>query len=405
MYDIFIISDDVVGTKMAGPGIRAFEIAKSLSQQYKVILGIPDFSYREGDEAFYKSHSFDFHAYSLSDPSSVREIGEKSRIILFQGYILSKFPCLKELPAYIIVDLYFPFPLETLFIHKWQIPSLKDREFAHMKDLRVFDDQIVYGDHFICASERQKDLYLGSLLTLNRINPDILDTDASLNELISIVPFGFPEETGDLTPVNSVRDRVPEIQSDDILLLWGGVITNWFDPLTLIRSIDLAAKENPKIKLYFITTVHPNPLLPEFDMARESKKLSASLGLTNKHVFFNEEWVDYKYRADYFGAADIGVSIHETHFETRYSFRTRILDYLKFDLPILCTDGDYFGELVKEKKLGIAVPSGDVTRLTQAILTLAQDAELRKQCQENILFVKSIFIWDKLTETFPILVR
>jgi hypothetical protein len=36
--------------------------------------------------------------------------------------------------------------------------------------------------------------------------------------------------------------------------------------------------------------------------------------------------------------ADIGVSLHREDVETRYSFRTRVLDYLWAGLPIITTE-------------------------------------------------------------------
>ncbi len=410
MYDLFVISDDVVGRKMAGPGIRAWELSKSLAKHFKVGLGIPDYSGKEEDDGFFKSLSFDVIRYSVEKPELLQKIGVESRIILTQGYILSKFPFLKDLSDLLIIDLYVPFPLENLFVHKWKIPKLKDREYIHLKDLQVFNDQILCGDHFLCANERQRDLFMGSLMSLNRINPERLDTDAGLKKLVSVVPFGISEErvkganekgTAPLKEKQrkgALRSKIPNIREDDIILLWGGVITNWFDPKTLIKAMAAAVKQEPRVKLFFLSTKHPNPLIPEFDMAREAVALSKSLGLENKFVFFNKEWIDYAERGAYFKDADIGVSIHETHFETVYSFRTRILDYLKFDLPVLCTEGDFFAGLVEKEKLGITVSSGKVEELAQAIITLAQNKEMRSQMIKNIKKIKPSFYWDRVTE-------
>ena len=410
MYDIFIISDDVVGRKMAGPGIRAWELSKSLAKHFKVVLGIPDYSGKEEADGFFKSLSFDVIRYSVEKPELLQKKGLESRIILTQGYILSKFPFLKDLSAYLIIDLYVPFPLENLFVHKWKIPKLKDREYIHLNDLKVFNDQLLSGDHFLCANERQRDLFMGSLMSLNRINPERLDTDASLKQLISVVPFGISEERikgtiekgavpgREKQGEGALRSKIPNIREEDVILIWGGVITNWFDPKTLIKAMAEVAKQEPRVKLFFLSTKHPNPLLPEFDMAREAGDLAKSLGLENKFVFFNKEWIDYAERGAYFEDADIGISIHETHFETAYSFRTRILDYLKFDLPVLCTEGDFFAGLVEKEKLGITVSSGEVEELAQAIITLAQNIEMRSQMIKNIKKIKPSFYWDRVTE-------
>ncbi|MBD3414371.1 MAG: glycosyltransferase [Candidatus Aminicenantes bacterium] len=400
-YDIFVISDDVAGEKMAGPGIRAWELAKCLAKSFEVILAVPDYSYKSSKNKELESCDFEVIDYSLSQADRIEDVGKKSRILIMQGYVLSKFPEIKSLSAHLICDLYVPFPLETLFIHQKKIPSIKDREYMYLKDLNVYKDQLRHGDHFLCANIRQRDLFAGSLLCLNRINPRYLDHSTVLDQLISVVPFGIsPDEPGENR--ENTRDvlqkKFPGIQKDSVVFLWGGVISNWFDPLTLIKAVQKAAAQNPKIKLLFLSTQHANPLLPKLDMAQQAMELSDQLGLTDETVFFNHEWVDYSKRKDYFRAADAGVSIHINHFETYYSFRTRILDYLKYELPIICTQGDMFSELAAEKNLGLTVGSEDEEELTRALVTLAEDAEKRQHMRERIQTEKKHFFWDRVSE-------
>lgn len=397
MYDILIISDDVVGEKMAGPGIRAWELSKCLSKHFRVGLAIPDYSYKSEDSQFFQDIPFKVFSYSVQNPKSLREAATDSKIILTQGFILSKFPFIKKLPAHLVVDVYVPFILENLFVHKWKVTNLKDRENIHLHDLRVANDQLIHGDHFLCANTRQRDLFIGALMSMNRINPEMLDSSPDVEELISVVPFGISKGS-DQPAGSTIRNTIFPIQDDDILLLWGGVISNWFDPLTLIKALHQAIKENPRIKLLFLSTKHPNPLTPEFDMAKEAVKLCSDLNLTNNHVFFNEEWIDYQKRSVYFQDADIGISTHTTHFETRYSFRTRILDYFKHHLPIICTQGDHFAEIIQRENLGITVASGDQDELRKVILHLAEKPELRAEIAGRIEKVKQQYYWDKVVE-------
>ncbi|MDQ7029881.1 MAG: hypothetical protein Q9O62_08955 [Ardenticatenia bacterium] len=53
--------------------------------------------------------------------------------------------------------------------------------------------QSLLGDFFICASERQRDWWLGLLEASGRINPYTFGEDPSLRRLIDVVPFGLPE--------------------------------------------------------------------------------------------------------------------------------------------------------------------------------------------------------------------
>lgn len=398
--DIFVISDDVVGNKMAGPGIRAWELSRVLSGEFKVVLAIPDYSPTRKDDPFFDNLPFEVVRYAIDDSRVIQSIGEKSRMILLQGYVLNKFPVIKGLKPVLIVDLYVPFVLENMFIHKWKVPNLEDREFIHRNDLRVFHELLLAGDHFLCANNRQKDLFLGSLLTLNRIHPRALDLCPSLDDLISVVPFGLTLEKGIALAGPAAGDRAFPfpIGEDDVFFLWGGVISNWFDPLTLVKALHLALEKNRHLKLLFLSTSHPNPLLPEFDMAREAVRLAGELGLKDNYVFFNKNWVSYDDRGAYFRRADIGVSIHRTNFETYFASRTRMLDYLKYDLPVLCTKGDFFAELVGKNGLGLTVPAEDVEKLSKAMLRLAEDRTLREEMKARVWLAKNDFSWEKVTQ-------
>jgi glycosyltransferase involved in cell wall biosynthesis len=398
MPDLFVLSDDVVGEKMAGPGIRAWEMTKALSRRFEVALAVPEYSPGGRGSDFFRNAPFDVMFYSVRDPSGVKSLAERSRLLLVQGYILSKFPILKKLGRPVIADIYDPFVLENLFVHQRKITDLRDREAVHLHDLRVFNDLVLEADHFLCASERQKDLFLGSLLSLNRISPRSLEDRPAIEDFVSVVPFGIAADEDDETAADGFRRKFPKIAEGDIVLLWGGVISNWFDPISLIRAFAEAIREDRRLKLVFMSTTHPNPRLPVFEVAEEAKRLAAELKLLDDTVFFHDDWVEYKKRASFFRRANIGVSIHELHFETRFSFRTRMLDYIKYGLPVLCTEGDYFAGLVAAEKLGEVVGEKDISGIQRAILALAADPERRADIKKKMEPLKSAFAWDRVVE-------
>ena len=86
-----------------------------------------------------------------------------------------------------------------------------------------------------------------------------------------------------------LRGVVPGISDTDMVLLWGGGIYNWFDPLTLIRAV--AAIDRDDVRLVFLGGKHPNPALPAMQMAVQTHALADELGLTGTKVFFNDRWV------------------------------------------------------------------------------------------------------------------
>jgi len=206
------------------------------------------------------------------------------------------------------------------------------------------------------------------------------------------VPFGL----GDQPPAQTshgIRGVVPGIGMDDKIILWGGGVYNWFDPLTLVRAVAELSVRHPDIRLYFMGLKNPNPGVPEMRISWQLQGLSESLGLTDRFVFFNKGWVNYNERHNVLMDADVGVSTHFEHIETAYSFRTRILDYLWAGLPIVATTGDSFGNILDSEGIGIGVPPEDTAALVEALEKTLYDDELHEQMASRVRSYAENFRW------------
>jgi hypothetical protein len=115
---------------------------------------------------------------------------------------------------------------------------------------------------------------------------------------------------------------------------------------------------------------HPNPDVESGDMAQRAIALSQDLDLYDKYVFFND-WTPYEERQNYLLEADAGASLHFSHVETHFSFRTRLLDHLWASLPTIVTRGDVLSDLITQHQLGWVVDYGDVDGVAAAILESA----------------------------------
>ena len=80
-------------------------------------------------------------------------------------------------------------------------------------------------------------------------------------------------------------------------------------------------------------TTRPPPRPP-----REARATAEALGLLGSVVLFNDSWVPYEERGAWLNDADCALSLHHDHLETRYAFRTRVLDCFWASLPIVCTE-------------------------------------------------------------------
>lgn len=377
---VLVVTGEPLLERMAGPAIRAWEIAHALAPVAEVRLlstaGVK-----------VESPEFDVvHAHGRE----LRKQTDWADVIVFQGFLLEGAPWLKESSKILVADVYDPMHLEQLEQAKDLGPSGRDRSIR--ETTRVLNEQLARADFVLCASEKQRDFWLGQMAGQGRVNAAVYDEDESLDSLIAVVPFGIADED----PVqrrHAIKGTVPGIGPDDKVILWGGGVYNWFDPLTLVRAVDRLRRRHPEVRLYFLGLKHPNPGVPDMRIAWELQQLSDELGLTGKHIFFNEGWVPYGERADYLLDADLGVSTHFHHVETAFSFRTRILDYLWAELPIVATSGDTFGGLITEHGLGAAVPPEDVEALEAALETYLFDDEAIAAARRNVKSFAQSYRW------------
>ena len=355
MSKVLIISGDIISSSMGGVGVRYWELARALAQSNEVTLACPQGTDLNSD--LVQLVSYDLENGDLEPHAS------QSDVIVLHGFVLHFHPYLQEMDIPLAVDLYVPSLLESLVWHDKD--DWDDWKPAYEEYLRVQIELIRAGDFFFCASERQRDYWLGWLHALKRVNPHTYQADPTLKKLIDIVPFGLPEGTPIATsPV--LKGVLPDIDQDDKLILWSGGLWDWLDPLTLIRAVGVLSPQHPALKLYFMGTHHPNPLVTGMTMPEKAIKLSQELDLYKKSVFFGD-WVTYEQRVNYLVEADLGVISHPSHIETHFSFRTRVLDCIWAGIPLIITEGDAMAGWVENGHLGLTVPAGDVAAMAAAI--------------------------------------
>jgi len=377
---ILVVTGEPLLPKMAGPAIRAWEMARALAPAHdvRVVSTVRAQVPGDGFEVVYAAGT------------RLREHTDWADVIIFQGFLLEGAPWLFDSSKILVADVYDPIHLEQLEQAKDLGPDGRSRAVA--ETTRILNEQLRRADFLLCASEKQRDFWLGQLAGQGRINPLVYDEDASLSSLLAVVPFGLPDEPA-VQRRHALRGTVPGIGADDKVIIWGGGVYNWFDPLTLVRAVDRLRRRHPEVRLYFMGLKHPNPGVPRMRMAWELRTLAEDLGLLGTHVFFNEDWVPYDERADYLLDADLGVSTHFEHVETAFSFRTRILDYLWAGLPIVATEGDTFASVIRERGLGATVPPEDVEALEAALETYLFDEDAVTSARSSVRNVGAEYRW------------
>ena len=374
---VLILCSDALGTSMAGPAIRSVELARALMPEIDPVIA----AHRVDPAA-----DLPCPAATVSEDLLQTLLAEVDAVVI-QGPVTDWYPALLRSGVPIAIDLYDPMHLEAL-----QRVSVS-AELPHVLNLVI--DQLRRGDFFFCASERQRDYWLGMLSSLGRVTPEAYAEDPDLRGLIDVVPYGIsaepPERVG-----KGPRDTVEGIGPDDVLLVWNGGLWDWFDTQTFLRALALVRDELPMLRAYFMGIRRPGSieLAPA---AIDVMALSDELGLTGKTVFFND-WTPFDRRQDVYLDATAVVSLHHAHLESRFSFRTRLLDALWGRVPIVCTSGDVVAGIVEELQLGLTVPPGDVDAVAQAFRDLVADPALLERARERLDAAAPAYEWQHAVE-------
>jgi glycosyltransferase involved in cell wall biosynthesis len=394
---ILVLSRNVVGKRMASPGIRSYQMARVLANELPgaaVTLGVPSSTDLASEELPFRV--IPYNRWSL--PQLVRE----QEVIIANRFPFYIIPLLYD--KRVVLDLFTPVFTECLEIatrfYHGRGRRLDNFVALNRRNLGV---QLTLADFVLFATLRQRDLYFGMLSCMGGVTPELYYHDRRLNNLFGLAPFGVRPGQPKATK-RVIRGVWPGIREEDTILLWNGTIIEWYDLASLLRAIYRLSRERDDIKLFFLGTEYPDSggaravRGPGSIATRNAISLCEELGILDKFVFFNFDWVDYDDTANYLLEADIGVCTYFDNLETRYAFRSRVLDLLWAELPIICTQGDVLAELVASRPLGIAVAERDEDALVDAIRRLADDKAFVEECKGNLREAKEDYRWEKAME-------
>lgn len=365
MSKVLVISPEAVpvaGRLAAGPGIRYWQIAKSLAKDYKhnVTLAVPQKDFKATDKGPIPMVPWDLK--NICDLADDHDCVVMPHVHsgLSTAYRKNANP---KIPT--AVDLYDPVLIENIGLQP--VNEEGARSFSHY--LSGVIPILKRGDYFVCANERQRLYYIGVLNALGRINP------LTYREgILEIVPFGVDEKPAEKTK-GVMRGQT--VDPEDKVILWFSGIYPWFDALTLIEAMPAVLKEEPRAKLVILGGAHPAGHAPDDEYLRTQAR-SKELGLFGKTVLFME-WQPYEDRADWYLESDIAVVTHKPSLETELSHRTRVIDFLWGGLPVITSRGDAVGQMIESRGCGQTVAAGDKEALAESIVALLSDDLKRKK--------------------------
>jgi hypothetical protein len=369
MNRIALISSEPVRPRMAGIGIRYFELARRLAERG---IGVRLVSPAEPGEI--EIPDVEVRRF---ERGRLAEILHGCDAAVAQGQLAND--VVLELPRLpVAIDLYDPWLIENL---TYAATLGLD---PYRNDHATWILQMSRGDFFLCSSEEQRTFYLGFLAALGRVNPERLEGDPDLETLIAPVPFGVPDELPPHRPV------LPPREPGERRLLFGGLY-DWYDPWTLLDA--LGRLEVPGWTLFLIR--NPNADSTPQRLLGEVEARCRELGWWGSRVK-TLDWVPAERRYDLLRDVDLLVAPHRPSLETRLSLRTRFLDALAAGCPVVTSEGGTMSRLLREHGAGWVAPTGDarvLADLLREVLTADEPAlDARRQGARELL---RAFTWDR----------
>jgi len=383
MAHLLLVTHEHIGPKMAGPGIRAWEIARAVARHgFSVILATP---YPELSD----SEGLQVVGFSWDDPFSLEQWLHKTDVVMAIGPLLSRLVHWlgKPIEQPVIADLYDISQIEQILLF-----ACSGSYFSMLVDILI-EDSLVYlsqGDFFVCATERQRDFWLGTLWMAGRFNVSTLSI--APEQWIATVPMGLPDVPPEWTgPV--LKGVIPGIGPQDKVVLWMGGLWEWTDPLTLAAAIEQVLVYRRDVRWVFGALHHyDDRVVPRMSKAARFLERCQEAGWLERYVFFLD-WIPYAQRGAYLLEADVGIGLHDQPFESRYAIRARSLDYLWASLPCVLSAGDEMADLLGVHGLAVIVPPKDSRAVADALLRWLDSPVSRLELEQRTSSLRDALRW------------
>jgi len=387
---VLVVSAEPVGAAMAGPAIRARELAVALADHHAVTLAAPATTDAGDDRVAVVAAGF-------ADYDPLAAAVAAADVVVAQDLptrLLSRLP---KLGTRLVADLYNPTVFEVLEAGRDKAPVARRRQQKGVTVGAIA--RLAAADHVVCASEKQRDLWLGVMAAAGLVPLGAYDADPSLRSTIDVVPFGLPTTPpapGDPPPI---RAMFPAIAPEDRVVLWGGGVWNWLDAETVVDAIGLLdARRTAGPRTHLVVMGMGRPATEPLDAMSAGDRFLAHLaasGLEGRLVHVNRGWVPYAERGAWLLEADVGVSAHHDHLETRFAFRTRVLDYLWAGLPVVATRGDTLADLVDAHGLGATAPPEDAAALAAALARVLDEPGAHARAAAAVAALAPAYAWPR----------
>jgi glycosyltransferase involved in cell wall biosynthesis len=374
MFSVVVHTPDVVGERMAGPGIRAWHLALEVAKHFPTKL-VAKAEVVGSELGVQGTASPDRNSPPNSQPTThnlrvISHGSSEARHALRQADVLIGQPSRgfgkRRAGQRIVYDLFDPTVLELRELYG-NAPSARQRVHLAAEWWRL-SYALMRADLLMCAANKQREFY-----------EKLQSSDTRWIE----VPFGIDLDDSRACP-----------KPQDNVVIWNGGVWEWLDPSCAVEAILRVNEGGIRAKLLFLGRARPNRDLID---RRRDDRFSALLRRGGAHVSANDEWVPYRERLSWLRAAKIAIMLHRRTAEAEYSIRTRLFDAIAAGIPVIASAGGFAADLVEQEGLGIVVPPGDAAAVAYAIRRLLTDDEFHSACVKSLERIRARFSWEVVT--------
>jgi glycosyltransferase involved in cell wall biosynthesis len=382
---ILFITFDVIGPRIGGSAIRVLGLARALAARgHFPTIATPRI------EEGHPEQPFPIRPFDLARPREMlAPLLGNANVVVLPLHGLARLPFLRRVRMPLVFDIYDPILFE-----------LMETAPAETRGQVLLLNQLFRrGDFFLCASERQRDFWLHSLVANGRVNASAA-AGPEPRALIDVVPFGI-DPTPPPAPTTDrsfLKAAVPALVRAEKIIVWPGGMWDWTDPQIVLSAMRILAQRAPEIHLLLFAGTHPTEGHIETSALKDTRSLAHEFQLEGRSVHFIDHYIPYAERGRYLVECDAAVSTHRANLESRFAYRTRLLDCIWAGLPIVCTEGDVMADMVARNGFGIVVPPGNAAALGDAIERISTDGDFAASCRARMVESRHLFDWNDAVE-------
>jgi glycosyltransferase involved in cell wall biosynthesis len=376
--------------KVEGGGLRCWGLAKGLRAQdprLEIVVAYHE-SYRQPD--FTESYEdIQLATWNEATISAVISAFDTVIVSYCMGGLSVTIANTIRPDQQLVLDCYVPIYVEIAARDSNDLPN----EYAAFEvEVTRWAAVLKRGDIYLCANKNQKRYYQGVLSALGRINPATYQ-----DELILIVPYGVYRQPPVVTDKPITKLLADQKGKQHFRrLLWFGAVYPWFDFQPLVDALKVINQTVPT-KLVVVGAKNPFNAHPDFVRRYDEFVAYVASDPENQQNVVLQDWVEFNDRANWYLDSDLVILINKIGSENELAWRTRLVDYIWADLPIITNGGDPLGEELIAAGAAARLEDFSAAGLAQSLTTLLSDDKSLATLKKNLTAVRPNYYWDTVT--------